>query len=260
MINLACSSLSCDGFGDENFTPSMNLLPEIGYEYIELNCWNPSDLTPATITNLQRRCDEACLQPIAVYGTSIGGTGHEISKDVGHKLRMIDAAIELDCHRIVVTGASRGEKGGVDGVISVLEAITPYAEEQGVLICLENHANNNIQNIEDYEKIFSVIDSPNIGLCIDTGHFTASAIDLEEVVDRLHHKVVHIHVKEAAEVGEENFVRFGEGSTNNQQLIEAMLDHNYQGYVSVELALEDKSSVVEDLKKPLEMFDQYTPG
>lgn len=257
MLNLACASLSCDGFGDERFVPSMQLLPEIGYECIELNCWNPSDLTPNSITNLRRRCDEAGLEPIAVFGSSFGGTGFDVSKDVGHKLRMIDAAVELDCNRIVATGATRGEAGGIDSIIRVLEEITPYAERRGVLVCLENHANNNLETIEDYETIFSTVDSPNVGLCFDTGHFEASGIELNEVADRLHERVVHIHVKETARFGEKNFVKFGEGVTDNSALLEKMDEYGYRGYVTVELAIEDKSNVIEDLRKPIELFESY---
>ena len=257
MMGLSCASLSCDGFGDENFVPSLDLLPDIGYEYIELNCWNPADLTPTTTTNLRRRCDEADLTPVAVYGASFGGTGFDRSKDVSHKIRMIDAAVELGCHRVVATGAPRGEQGGLDGVIDVLNEVVPYAEKQGVLVCLENHANNNIETIEDYETILSAVDSNNVGVCVDTGHFEAAGIELEDVVDRLHCDIVHIHVKETSVFGEEDFIRFGEGDTDNERFLELMLDHGYYGYVTVELALKDKSNVRRDLREPIEMFDQY---
>jgi sugar phosphate isomerase/epimerase len=211
VIGLACSTLSCDGFGDNKFVQSLRKLPAIGYRYIELNCWQPSDLTPNNIRNMKRRCKEAGLEPIAVYGSSFGGIGFEISKDVCHKIRMIDAAVELNCHRIVATGAKRGEKGGLESIITALKEIAPYAEERGVLVCLENHANNNLENIDDYKEVFSRIDSPNVGLCIDTGHFDAAGVSLDEVMEQLHEKVCHIHVKEAVQIGVEKFVRFGEG-------------------------------------------------
>jgi len=258
MLRLACSTLSCDGFGDSKFNKSLALLPEIGYQYIEFNCWHPADLTPRFVRNLKGRCSEAGLQPIAVYGSSFGGEDHhELSKDVTHKLRMIDAAVELGCRRVVATGAKRGSRGGLTGILTVLNEITPYAEEKGVLICLENHANNNLESIEDYEKLFQSIDSPNIGLCIDTGHFDASSISLDDVVAKLHSKVNHIHVKEAAQSGVERFVRFGEGTTNNHKVLEQMLSLGYQGYVSVELALSDKSRIIKDLRTPIEFFSKF---
>lgn len=258
MIGLACSSVSCDGFIDNHFNATIAALPQIGYRYVEFNCWHPSDMTPRNIKNLRRRCQEAGIRPIAVYGSSFGANHpFEVSKDVCHKIRMIEAAAELGASRIVATGARRGQAGGLDTIVRVLEQIAPFAEDQGVLICLENHANNNLENIDDYEQLFQAVDSPNVGLCIDTGHFDAVGVKLDEVVDRLHAKVNHIHVKEAAAVGVERFVRFGEGVTDNRRLIERMLGRGYSGYISVELAIEDKSQLIHDLSVPYRLFCEY---
>ncbi|GGG02253.1 sugar phosphate isomerase/epimerase family protein [Paenibacillus abyssi] len=258
MIGLACASLSCDGFGDHHFVSSMRLMPQIGYRHIELNCWYPSDLTPLNIRRLQLRCAEAGLKPIAVYGSSFGGSNHhEISKDVCHKLRMIDAARELGCHRIVATGGARGQQGGMEAVLTALRQVVPYSEERGVLICLENHASNNLEFIEDYEHIFSELDSPNLGVCADTGHFEASGLGLDEVAARLHNRIHHIHVKETARKGEEVFVKFGQGVTDNRRFIDMLLGHGYQGYITVELAIEDKSNLLQDLSVPYRMFSTY---
>jgi len=258
MIGLACSTLSCDGFGDRRFEPTLALLPQLGYRYVELNAWHPSDLTPRSVRDTKRRFAEAGLEPIAVYGASFGAAAaFDVSKDVCHKLRMIDAALELGCRRIVATGARRGEAGGLDAILRVLEEIAPYLEENDVLFSLENHANNNIETIEDYRRIFETIPSPQLGVCIDTGHFDASGIDPLDVVRELGAKVNHIHIKEAAARGVETFVRFGEGVTDNDAVVRAMIDLGYSGYISVELGIVDKSNVLHDLRIPYEAFARY---
>lgn len=258
MIGLACSSLSCDGFVDIHFQRVFEIAHQIGFKYIEFNCWHPSDLTPQSTRRIKQRCQEIGLAPIAVYGSSFGAdSAFGVSKDVGHKLRMIEAALELGCRRIVATGAARGQAGGLEEIITVLEQIVPLAEETDVMICLENHARNNLETIADYERVFEAITSPNVGLCVDTGHFDAAGVSLDEVVDRLADKINHIHVKEAAEMGETRFVRFGQGITENNRIIERILSHGYEGYISVELAIEDKSSLIDDLKVPYNLFAKY---
>ncbi len=258
MIGLACSTVSCDGFVDNHFNKTFEVAPQVGFRYVEFNCWHPSDLTPASIRRMKERCREVRLTPISVYGSSFGaGSPFDISKDVCHKLRMIDAALELGCRRIVTTGATRGQQGGLEEIIAVLEQIVPVAESNGVLVCLENHAQNNLETIEDYQRIFAAFPSQNVGLCVDTGHFDGSAIRLDDVVDCLGDKVNHIHVKEAASVGEPRFVRFGQGVTDNNRLIERMLARGYDGYISVELAIEDKSNLLNDLKVPYGLFAKY---
>jgi len=258
MIGLACSTVSCDGFGNNHFVKTFEVLPQIGYRFVEFNCWQPSDLTPAGVASIRERCQATGLTPVVVYGSSFGGaSNHELSKDVCHKLRMMAAAQELGCRRIVATGARRGTQGGLEAVLTVLREVVPVAEDQGLLICLENHANNNLETIEDYDRIFEAIDSPALGMCIDTGHFDAADVDLDAVIDRFLSKINHIHVKEAAARGTERFVPFGQGITDNHNVLTRILGAGYQGYVSVEFALEDKSNLVHDLGVPYAMFKDY---
>ena len=255
MIGLACSTVSCDGFGNNHFLRSFQVMPKVGYKYIEFNCWHPSDILPSNIKRLKYNCEETGLIPISIYGSSFGG--EEITKDVAYKIRMMEAALELGCRRIVATGYPRGKGGGLDAAIKVLKEITPFAEGNGILICLEHHANNAFETVEDYQRIFSEIPSPNVGLCTDTGHIEAAGISLNTMAEQFPTKINHIHVKETIKFGVEQFVRFGEGVTDNNSFIEKMVDIGYNGYISVELAIPDKSNVVEDLTVAYNMFHKY---
>lgn len=258
MIRLASATVSCDGFEDRRFLDSLYWLPKIGFKHVEFNCWHPANLTPSAIRNLKRLCTEAGLAPAGLYGPYFGGGNHEeIAKDVCAKIRLIDAAVELGCSRVIATGAGRGTMGGLDAIITALRETVPYAEQRGVLIGLENHANNNLETIEDYKRVFAAIDSPNVGLCIDTAHFEASGIALDDVVEQLGHRVNHLHVKENAKFGLLKFVKFGEGTTDNVGLIEQMLEKRYSGYVTVEYSMPDKSDLMRDLKVPYDMFARY---
>ena len=258
MIGLACSTVSCDGFGDNKFARSFQIIPKIGYKFIEFNCWHPSDITPSNIRRLKVCSEESGITPISVYGCGFSGSNTtEITKDVAHKIRMIEAACELGCRRIVATGAHRGDAGGLDAIITILKEIAPFAEEKGVFICLENHANNNLETIEDYDTIFKYVPSPNIGLCVDTGHFEAADIRLADIAKHFSTKINHIHLKEAIKFGVEEFVRFGQGVTNNNAFIETIIDTGYSGYMSVELAILDKSDLLHDLKAPYDLFSKY---
>jgi len=161
MTALSISSLSCDGFGDNDFQETLRMLPQLGCRYAELNMWYPQNLTPAYVRNLKERCMEAGVVPVSVYSSGFGGNP---VKDVSHKIRMIETAAELGCRRIVATGEDR-EMGNLEDTIAVLEIIVPFAEEEGVLICLENHAGNTLENIGDYTRIFSRVSSSYVGLC-----------------------------------------------------------------------------------------------
>lgn len=261
MIKIACSSLSFDGFGDNNFVNTFDKAADAGYKNIELNCWHPSCLTPNTIRSINERCKKTGLEAISVYIGSAGGEDyHAIAKDVCHKIRAIDAACELGCRRVVFTGSSpKGSNGGIESAIKTLKEIMPYAEEKDVLICLENHESNDFENINDYKTIFDKVVSDNIGVCVDTGHFEAAGIKLNDVIDAFGLKINHIHLKENDGFGYKNFCYFGNGTTDNENVVKRMIDLGYSGYIDIEVSPEigDQPFDMKNVITPLEMFKQF---
>lgn len=259
MIGLACATISCDGFDDNDFRNSFRIMPVVGFQYIEFNAWYPSAITPSKMRDLVQRCAEHNILPACLHGMGFGAANaRDLSKDVAHKLRFIDAALEIGCRRISFTGGGRGEQGGIDAIITVLQEIAPVAEEKDVLVCLENHADNNLETIDDYARILDAITSPNVGICLDTGHFDASGVDMDALIDRFGLCINHIHVKENNGFGRKEFVRFGQGTTDNHHVVDRMLALGYQGFITVELSpQEDTSTILEDLRLAKQMFARY---
>lgn len=256
-VEMAIATITCDGFGDMNFERAFEVIPKLPFKNVEFNCWYARNLTPAGINSIRERCKEHDLTPVCVQGTSFGATGN-IIKDVAHKLWNMEAARRLGCRRVKFTGAGRGKDGGLDAVIAVLKELAPAAEEMDVLVLVENHANNNLENIEDYDRIFSAIPSRHVGMCMDNAHFDGANVDLMAVVDRFHDRILHIDLKETERKGIHKVVRFGEGVTDNAGVIERMLDHGYEGYLLVEMAPPiDPQTLHADLTKAYNLFKKY---
>lgn len=260
MIKLACSTLSVEGFGETDYSKFFSVAPDIGYRHVEFNCWYPSALAPSMIRSLKERCVSAGISVAAIHLN--GGLGGELYKDFCHKLRAMQAVLELGGRRIVTSGAAKGADGGIEGVISSLKSLVPVAEELDVLICLENHYQNNLETTEDYRRIFDAIPSGHVGICIDTGHFDASSVDMDALIDEFSSKVNHIHLKENKGVGQKQFVRFGEGVTDNHHIVDRMLSLGYTGYLSIELSPEigehdGRPFTRADLELPFKLFSSY---
>jgi sugar phosphate isomerase/epimerase len=257
-VELAVATITCDGFGDENFEKAFSLIPKLPYKNVEFNCWYGRNLTPAGIESIKARCRQHNLKPVCVQGSSFGASGNSI-KDVAHKLWNLEAARQLGCQRVKFTGAGRGTEGGLETVIQVLQEIAPAAEAMDMLILVENHANNNIENIEDYDRIFSAVPSRNVGMCMDNAHFDGANVELMEVVDRFHSRILHIDLKETQQRGVHKVVPFGTGVTNNQAVVEKMLAHGYSGYLLVEMTLNDQPLEVREaeLRKAYNLFAKY---
>lgn len=256
-VELAIATITCDGFGDMNFEPAFAMIPRLPFRNVEFNCWYARNLTPAGIESIRERCKAHGLTPVCVQGSSFGASGN-IIKDVTHKLWNMEAARKLGCRRVKFTGSGRGKEGGLEAVIAVLKEIAPAAEDMDMLILVENHANNNLENIDDYDRVFSAISSPNVGMCMDNAHFDGANVDLMEVVDRFHSRILHIDLKDTERKGIHKVVRFGEGVTDNAGVVEKMLSHGYEGYLLIEMAPPlDQSTLASDLRKAYDLFHKY---
>lgn len=256
-VEMAIATITCDGFGDMNFERAFEVIPQLPFKNVEFNCWYARNLTPQGIESIRERCKKHRLTPVCIQGSSFGAEGN-IIKDVTHKLWNMEAARQLGCRRVKFTGAGRGNEGGLDAVIEVLKELAPAAEKMDVLILVENHANNNLENIEDYDRVFNAIPSRHVGMCMDNAHFDGANVDLMEVVDRFHERILHIDLKETERKGIHKVVRFGEGVTNNEGVIESMLSHGYEGYLLVEMAPPlDQQTLHTDLNKAYDLFSKY---
>lgn len=256
-VEMAIATITMDGFGDMNFEKAFEILPQLPFKNVEFNCWYGRNLTPAGIQSIKERCEQHQLQPICVQGSSFGASGN-IIKDVTHKLWNMEAARQLGCNRVKFTGSGRGKEGGLEAVIEVLKEITPAAEEMGMLILVENHANNNLENIEDYDRVFDAIDSPNVGMCMDNAHFDGADVDLMEVVERFHSKILHIDLKDTEKMGVHKVVNYGEGVTKNDAVVQKMLEYGYEGYLLIEMAPpRNEATLVAALTRAYDLFQKY---
>lgn len=155
-LRLAIATITCDGFGDRDFAPAFELIPQLGVPYVEFNTWYPRNLTPGGLESIRRRSEQRGLTPICVQASAFGDGK---AQDVAHKLWCLEAARRLGCHRVKFTGGRRADKRALDAVIACLRELAPAAEDLGVLVLVENHANNVLENLADYDAVFAAVDA-----------------------------------------------------------------------------------------------------
>ena len=259
-VQLAIATICVDGFGMHRHEPAFRVIPELGFTNVEFNLWYPDLITPRYIESIQSRCYQTGLTPVSIQASSFGGQGNAgVAKDLAHKLVLLDACKELGATILKCTGARRGMNGDLESIIEVLKHLAPAAEDKGIIVVLENHANNVLERVEDYEEIFSAIDSPNVGMCLDTGHFEGVSIDLGEVIETFHDRILHVNLKDCRERGKgHDTVPFGTGVTDFEAFLSHLMRKDYQGYLVVEQAWpEPRGDWVNDLKAAYKMFKKW---
>jgi sugar phosphate isomerase/epimerase len=242
------ATLGFDGFGDEYFEPAFEGLPHTGFRSVEFNCWYGRTITPAGLRSIRERSDALGVTPVSLHLPSFapGPAAADLAREVARWCWLVEAASSLDISLLKCTGSARGEAGGVESLIALLEEVGPFAADRGVRIALENHAGNVLEFAEDYDRIFEVIDDPGIGMCLDTGHFAASGVDMIAIVERFAERIIHVDLKDCAGTGEE-FVPFGHGVVDFDAVLGAVTETGYDGYLVVEFPRRGDGTAIDDL-------------
>ncbi len=259
-IELAVATICVDGFGHHRHEPSFRLIPQTPFKNVEFNLWYPETITPRYLEDLKKRCDISGLKPISLQGSGFGGEGNSgIIKDISHKLTLMHGCQQMGCDIVKCTGARRGTQGGLESLIKVLKELAPAAESMGKLLVLENHANNVLERMEDYEAIFEKIDSPNVGMCLDTGHFEGVNVDLLEVINRFKDRILHVDLKDCRQRGAgHDTVVFGQGVTDFKGFLDHLISSGYSGYLVIEQAWrEPREPLVQNLTNAWNLFSPY---
>ena len=123
---------------------------------------------------------------------------------------------------------------------------------------VENHANNNIETIDDYARIFDAVPSAHVGMCLDMAHFDGANVDNFAIIERFHERVVHIDMKDTAARGVHKVVNYGSGVTDVHGIVKKMLGHGYRGYLLIEQAPPlSRDTLLSDLERAYQMFRPY---
>ena len=127
--------------------------------------------------------------------------------------------------------------------ITSIEQCLPQAEEKGVLLALENHWGLT-STPEGLLRIRKAIDSPWMGILLDTGNF------LEDPYDRLAQVAPYADFVQA-----KTYYGGGEWYTldlDYPRIIRILREANYQGYISIEF--EGKEAAETGVKKSVEVL------
>ncbi|WP_154794493.1 sugar phosphate isomerase/epimerase family protein [Occultella kanbiaonis] len=260
---VSVATICFDGFGDENFEPTFAHVPALGIREIEFNAWYPRNLTPAGLDSMRQRCEQSGLRPatLQVSPFAPGPDSADLTREASRWLWLLDAAERLGVGVIKATGSARGTRGGLGAVIDLLRVIAPIAAGRGLTIAVENHANNVLEHPEDYDELFSAIDSPAVGMCLDTGHFAASGHDPVAIATQYAGRLAHLDLKDCAgpRHGEPEFVRFGHGIVDFDATLSTAVSNGYTGYLVIELPLIDRSTMAADLRAGAELALRHAP-
>jgi sugar phosphate isomerase/epimerase len=152
---------------------------------------------------------------------------------------MFEIAKKMESPLVVITGRRSNTedpqalKNCVDFLGELSKRITEYP---GIKLALEPHYGSTLSKRDDFRYIFDHIDSPQIGITVDTGHFHSAEVDTIAFIREFGKKVINIHLKDHK--GKQS-VPIGEGEIDLKGIVKALDDGGYEGALAIEIEPKD---------------------
>ena len=220
------------------------LAPKIGYQAWGAQSplfWWPGMTRWADIDTLNSCAAAAGLTHCTeVHGAAIPTTSIADAQNAAiYRAQLCAVTVKMGSPLVVITGRPRKE-GGLEATIAGIQTLLPLIKDMPVKLALEPHFGSQIQYIEDYDTIFDQIDSPQVGITLDSGHFHAAGVDWKRLIQRYPNRIYNFHVKD--HIGEQS-VPLGKGEIDLRGYIEELDEINYGGALAVELEVADPENL-----------------
>lgn len=138
-------------------------------------------------------------------------------------------------------------------VADCLKRSLDYAEEKGVMLALEDHAEIGTA-IEDFTGILDLVNDERLKVNLDTSNPLRSNDSPVELAQRVKHRVVHVHASDVDD-GLAHAVA-GEGRVPFREIFTVLRSAGFDGWVSLEAGGErGKHGIAQGLKYIKEVWD-----
>jgi sugar phosphate isomerase/epimerase len=241
---LSCTTCSTRIPGRDEISECFLYAPKSGYRAWGAQSqlfWWPG-MTRWVNIDLMIQCarDAGLAHCTEVYGAAFPtGSVAEAQRAAGFRAQLFEVAVKMESPLVVITGRPRTDEG-LEPTIAGIKALMPLIENKPVRLALEPHFGSQIQFFEDFEAIFEQIESPQVGITLDSGHFHSAGVDWKSLIHRYPKRIYNFHVKD--HVGTQS-VPLGTGEIDLRGYIEELHAIGYEGALAVELEVTDPENL-----------------
>lgn len=250
-------------YAEGNFTrfDAIDKTKEFGCDGVEfvLSDTTPDGSTPREhALALAQHAREAGLEAV-IYTTDANFLCEDQEKEVERLCRHIDIASECGIPLLrhdVAWGFGPDYQGMktyqkvIEKVAPVISRVADYAKTKGVHTCSENHGLL-MQDSNRMLELFDAVNNANYGFLCDMANFSGADENCAVAVSRLLNQIIHVHAKDVllrpgmqfnpgrgyGRTRGGNYRRstiFGHGDVPTFQILAAIKNSGYDGYVSLE--------------------------
>jgi len=179
--------------------------------------------------------DEAGLELVSVY-TGANFIYPDLLEDEMHRVnRAAELAATFGAQRLVVGGGARRAAGTREEdytrLASALDHVVDLAEGHGLSAAYHPHLST---IVESPDELAQLMPHTRIGFCPDTAHLAAGGGDPAALIRRYPDRIQHVHLKDVV-LDTVRFVPLGQGDLDFTDILAAVIETGYDGWLMVEL-------------------------
>jgi sugar phosphate isomerase/epimerase len=168
-------------------------------------------------------------------------------------LMYLNIADRLNAKILRTTFETPDKKPSLNKIIKQIKQVLPLFEEKGVYIALENYEQFRSKELV---SVIKRVNSPFVGVCLDTANSLGALESLEDVVNRLASFTINLHLKDFVVERFKHRMGFriigrplGEGILNIDQLLKVLKNKGREPSVIVELWVPFSGSIEKTISK-----------
>jgi len=236
-------SFTISGFSDEissDFDVQMKTILDLGINYFDIRTVdgeNIANLSFDKILEIKSKIDELGIL-VACIGSPVGKD--DISEDFEPQkerfLKIVKTAKALDCKYIRIfsyfANSPKEREEMKDEVIKRLSEFVKIAERENVVLLHENEKDIFGEDIKSCKYLFENIKSDNFRAVFDPANFVQAGQDTLKAFEELVPYIEYMHIKDAK--SDQTVVPAGYGEGNVPQILKALKEKGYQGFLALE--------------------------
>jgi len=226
-----------------------------GYKCIELHgpkFWDPAAINDFDPGAMKKRLDSASLKCTGIYPPGFGGLddadmelrAQAMAKACGHAER-------LGCDFLDTSGVGdrKSEHAqALDRIVRMLERVLELTPDSKVLLGLENHYGNILEQLDDYDYVLDRVSDRRVGINVDTGHFHSAGVDTIGLIRKYKDRIYGVHIKD--HIGHKS-VGIGRGEVDFPGVLKALREIGYDRGLTVELEHKDRDNTFHYVREAL---------
>jgi inosose dehydratase len=204
-----------------------------GYEGVEL--FDGNLVQAAEGGRLRSLLDETGLTLVGVYSGGNFIFNEILGEELWRVERAAAVAAEHGAAHLVVGGGAQSVRGVREDDYTVLakslDRVVEIAERHGLVASFHPHLTTIVESPEQIEKVLS---RSRINFCPDTAHLAAAGGDPAALIRSYPDRIKCVHLKDYRP-DPFAFLPLGEGTLDLEDVVHALSDIGYDGWLTVEL-------------------------